>query len=121
MALSAVTEGNCKYSTVEVLQCIRNVIRDMSTPSWFSSVPNNFGNAAAGTIKADEWHSLITVYIPIALISLWSQPHSDTELKIFEITMLQSYLKAAKLRAWLSHPQCPQAVQECKVLLDQAY
>ena len=36
-------------------------------------------------------------------------------------TMLQSYLKGAKLRSWLSHPDCPTVIRECKVLLDQAY
>jgi hypothetical protein len=35
--------------------------------------------------------------------------------------MLQSYLKAARLRGWLSRPQCPPAIQECKILLDRAY
>jgi len=35
--------------------------------------------------------------------------------------MLCSYLKGTKLHAWLSWPDCPQAVKECKVLLDQAY
>ncbi|KAG2741910.1 hypothetical protein P692DRAFT_20703738, partial [Suillus brevipes Sb2] len=50
---------------------VQDVIQEMTVPTWFGSVPNNFGSAAAGTIKADEWRSLITVYIPIALISLW--------------------------------------------------
>ena len=35
--------------------------------------------------------------------------------------MLQSYLKGAKLRSWLSRPDCPTAIRECKILLDQAY
>ncbi|KIJ59119.1 hypothetical protein HYDPIDRAFT_76818, partial [Hydnomerulius pinastri MD-312] len=113
----------------EVLQCIRDVIRDTSKPSWFGSVPGNFGDSSAGTIKADEWRSLITVYLPVALISLWGQPSSDTNMKsvldhtmeLLETTMLQSYIKGAKLRAWLSRPECPPAVQECKVLLDRAY
>ena len=35
--------------------------------------------------------------------------------------MLHSYLKGAKLRAWLSRPECPPAIQECKVLLDRVY
>ena len=38
-----------------------------------------------------------------------------------ENTMLQTYLKGSRLRAWLSRPQCPQAIRECKVLLDHAY
>ncbi|KAH7902859.1 hypothetical protein BJ138DRAFT_984235, partial [Hygrophoropsis aurantiaca] len=44
--------------------------------------------------------------------------HSTGEL---EATMLHSFIKGAKLRAWLSRPECPPTIQECKVLLDQAY
>ncbi|KAI0652701.1 hypothetical protein C8Q79DRAFT_897684, partial [Trametes meyenii] len=43
----------------------------MVTPSWLSSVPKNFGEASAGTLKADEWRILCTVYFPVALITLW--------------------------------------------------
>ena len=35
--------------------------------------------------------------------------------------MLLSFLKATRLCAWLSCPEYPQAIQECKVLLDHAY
>lgn len=35
--------------------------------------------------------------------------------------MFCSFLKGAKLCAWLSQPDCPSAVKECKVLLDRAY
>ncbi|KAF8123623.1 hypothetical protein EV363DRAFT_1159530 [Boletus edulis] len=35
--------------------------------------------------------------------------------------MLESYLKGAKLRSWLSRPDCPTAIRECKILFDQAY
>ena len=38
-----------------------------------------------------------------------------------ENTMLQMYLKGSRLHAWLSSPECPQAIQECKILLDHAY
>lgn len=36
---------------------IREVIKDMVTPSWLESVPHNFGDALAGTLKADEWRT----------------------------------------------------------------
>lgn len=49
---------------------ICNIIHNMLTPLWFGSIPANFGNASAGTIKADEWRLLIMAYIPLALISL---------------------------------------------------
>jgi hypothetical protein len=50
---------------------IRQVIAEMDTPSWLSSVPHNFGDPAAGSLKADEWRTMATVYLPVALISLW--------------------------------------------------
>jgi hypothetical protein len=52
---------------------IKDVIRDTTTPSWLESVPNNYGDAAAGTIKADEWRNLSTIFIPLALISMWGE------------------------------------------------
>jgi hypothetical protein len=60
-----------KLSTPEDIQHIRNVITNTITPSWLGSVPKNFGDASAGTLKADEWRTLVTVYLPFALISLW--------------------------------------------------
>lgn len=59
--------------TRSVLQRIQEVIRDMDTPSWLRSVPSNFGSAAAGSLKADEWRTMGTVYLPIALVSLWGE------------------------------------------------
>ncbi|KIN97524.1 hypothetical protein M404DRAFT_77694, partial [Pisolithus tinctorius Marx 270] len=60
-----------KFAKSDVLNQVRKVIRDVVTPSWLGSVPSNFGDVSAGTIKADEWRSLITVYLPLALINLW--------------------------------------------------
>ena len=58
-------------ATVADMDRIRQVINETATPSHINSVPNNFGDARAGTLKADEWRTLMTIYIPIALISLW--------------------------------------------------
>ena len=57
--------------TVDIIQHIQEVIKNTSTPSWVNSMPKNFGEANAGTIKADEWRILSTVYLPIAFITLW--------------------------------------------------
>ncbi|KAI5998397.1 hypothetical protein F5J12DRAFT_724865 [Pisolithus orientalis] len=38
---------------------------------WLGSVPSNFGDVSVGTIKADEWPSLIMVYLSPVLINLW--------------------------------------------------
>lgn len=95
MPLTAVNTSFEKITTPEVLERIRQVIRDADTPSWLSSVPKNFGDAAAGTLKADEWRVLATVYLPLALVSLWGdglpRPSSDasTYLKrVLDHTML---------------------------------
>lgn len=52
---------------------IRDVITNTCTPTWISSVPRTFGEASAGTLKADEWRSFCTIYLPIALICEWGE------------------------------------------------
>ena len=66
----------------QTLGRICEVIHNTSMPSWFMSVPKNFGDQAAGMIKADEWRSLITIYIPITLISLWGAGTPQVDLKL---------------------------------------
>ncbi|KAG2341498.1 hypothetical protein BDR05DRAFT_976867 [Suillus weaverae] len=60
-------------STPEVMQRIVNVIRTTDTLSSLRSVPYNFGEAKAGTLKADGWCTLTTVYLPTVLVSLWGK------------------------------------------------
>ncbi|KAJ3818491.1 hypothetical protein F5880DRAFT_1491291 [Lentinula raphanica] len=57
--------------TPKTLTHIQSVIREALTPSWVNSVPKNFGEAKAGSLKADEWRTLSTLYLPIALVILW--------------------------------------------------
>jgi len=47
-------------------------------PSWLRSVPHNFGSPGADSLKADEWCTMITVYLPLALLSLWGDGISST-------------------------------------------
>jgi hypothetical protein len=62
-----------KLCTLETIQHIQSVIKSTVTPSWINSVPHNYGEASAGSIKAAEWRILSTVYLPIALITLWGE------------------------------------------------
>lgn len=73
-----------------MLERIREVIRDTATPSWLNSVPYNFGDAAAGTFKADEWRTMATVYLPIALISMWGEgtTHPSPDIAIYFLWVL---------------------------------
>lgn len=74
------------------MQQIRHVIAHTTKPSWINSVPSNFGEAAAGSLKADEWRTMGTIYLPLALIGLWG-----------EGTVQKSSERAEKLRAILDH------------------
>lgn len=38
-----------------------------------------------------------------------------------EATLLQSYIRGGRLRRWLSRPDCPEVIKECKALFDKAY
>jgi hypothetical protein len=60
---------------------IKDVIRDTAVPSWLNSVPHNYGDKAAGALKADEWRNLATIFLPLALISMWGEgsSHSSPE------------------------------------------
>ena len=68
-ALPIVTDG--------LLQHIRSVIKETSTPSWIGSVRSNVGDARAGKLKADEWRLLFTIYLPLALVSKWGEGNED--------------------------------------------
>lgn len=67
-----------QIATPSVLQRIRDVIKNTDTPSWLGSVPYNFGDSAAGSLKAEEWRTMITVYLPIALIIMWGEGSSHS-------------------------------------------
>jgi hypothetical protein len=89
-----------KVMDMHTIQYIQHVIKDTVTPSWINSVPSNYGENAAGTIKADEWRTLSTVYLPIALVTLWgddsavNNPNSymcrvlDHTMALFQAVML---------------------------------
>ena len=67
--------------TSELLRHIRRVIKETTTPSWLGTVPYDFGDPKAGKMKADEWKTLCTVYLPLALVSKWGEGslHSDVD------------------------------------------
>ncbi|KAJ7673649.1 hypothetical protein DFH06DRAFT_917167, partial [Mycena polygramma] len=84
-SMHCILEGLVHYHCRQVLEIdaetvstsditfIQNVIKNTAVPSWISSVPRNYGESSAGSMKADEWRLLATVYLPIALILLWGQ------------------------------------------------
>jgi hypothetical protein len=82
---------NFKPDNLAVLQHVRDVIKETDVPSWLDSVPREWGSAAVGTPKADEWRTMATVYFPIALITIWGKEGTDAEsrhrLQLLDLTM----------------------------------
>ncbi len=81
--------------TVAIIQHIQEVISNTTVPTWVGSVPNKFGESVTGTLKADEWRTLATIYLPLALIGIWGEGsvHPDKSTlqaarKILDHTML---------------------------------
>ena len=62
----------------EVLTNIQDDISELVTPIWITKPLSDFGQASAGSMKADEWRVLATIYLPLTCIKLWgnSPPES---------------------------------------------
>jgi hypothetical protein len=83
------------FSPSKVALHVQQVVRTTAVPTWFQSVPSTVGDAAAGTLKAAEWRSLATLYLPLALVSIWgdgtshsSQEVAQTLRKLLDHTMI---------------------------------
>ena len=66
--VAIITEG--------LLEHVRLVIRETTTPTWLGSVPYDFGEKKAGKLKANEWRLMCTIYLPLALVSWWGEGSS---------------------------------------------
>ncbi|KAJ3753729.1 hypothetical protein EV360DRAFT_52975, partial [Lentinula raphanica] len=90
------------------LQRVRQAIKEISVPSWIAKPPSDFGDKTAGTLKADHWRVLFTIYIPLALISLWdaSSPLAGNEARdrtsVLETSMFLTCASIAMTRNTLS-------------------
>ncbi|THU79923.1 hypothetical protein K435DRAFT_609718, partial [Dendrothele bispora CBS 962.96] len=50
---------------------LHEAIGDIVTPAWMTNPPADVGLPKAGTLKAAHWHTLFSVHLPLALLSLW--------------------------------------------------
>ena len=86
------------------MKALRTDIRDFVTPSWLTSIPMNLGEPSHGKLKADQWRTLGTVYLPVSLVRLWVPPHRDNpqqagRQKLLSLTLsLVSAINIASLR-----------------------
>ncbi|KAJ8457610.1 hypothetical protein ONZ51_g11431 [Trametes cubensis] len=57
--------------TQDVIDAVRADIANIILPSWMERPPRNFGSAAHGKLKADQWRTVCTVNLTITLTRLW--------------------------------------------------
>ncbi|KAJ3765622.1 hypothetical protein FB446DRAFT_654975 [Lentinula raphanica] len=62
-----------KIDSSRLLARVQQVIQEVITPAWLSKPPQDTGTARAGTLKADHWRKLVTVHVPLAMLSMWTE------------------------------------------------
>ncbi|KAJ3791342.1 hypothetical protein GGU11DRAFT_694493, partial [Lentinula aff. detonsa] len=67
-------------------------IRDVVVPSWISKPLFDCCLKSGGTLKADNWHLLSCLYLPLALLSLWTK---DSPLRANDFTEMEDVLNTA--------------------------
>lgn len=55
------------------LKHVQSAVKEVITPSWITKPPCMVGTKRVGTLKADHWHVLYSIHLPLALISLWDK------------------------------------------------
>ncbi|KAJ7759953.1 hypothetical protein B0H16DRAFT_1815197 [Mycena metata] len=68
-----------KAINLKQIKLIQRVIAQTVTPTWINTVPHSYGESNAGTIKADEWRTVSTLYLPLALVLTWLDGAPDDE------------------------------------------
>ncbi|KAF7342082.1 hypothetical protein MVEN_01795500 [Mycena venus] len=98
-----------KTITTADLRFVQDVIANTTTPAWVNHVPKNFGEKGAGSIKADEWRLMATIYLPIALVILWAERHGtvSSHNNCFPLYDLETHETAYRsfIQHWLGNLQ----------------
>lgn len=64
------------------MDAYRQVKESMQLPSWVSPAPRGFGTAEHGKLSADQWHTVCTVVLPVALIWVWGLSSDERRLQL---------------------------------------
>ncbi|KAJ3847686.1 hypothetical protein EV368DRAFT_50719 [Lentinula lateritia] len=68
--------GQMKSAIIDspgLLRRVQQVVREVVTPAWVTNPPSNVGLYEAGTLKADNWRTLFSIHMPLAILSLWKE------------------------------------------------
>jgi len=78
--------ASCIFDKASLLT-IRQCLADTVIPSWLERPPVNLGDKSHGKLKADQWLTLFSVFLPLILPELWESlkpgPHEGALLENF--------------------------------------
>jgi hypothetical protein len=55
----------------EALSKIHECIAGAHIPTWIAQPPRNLGEKSHGKLKADQWLTLFTIFLPLILLEIW--------------------------------------------------
>lgn len=73
---------------------IQTDISRVVVPSWFTKLQPTFGEIHNGKLKAAEWHSLFSTYLPITLTRIWGR-RLDRRLQLKGVLLLAMLVNVA--------------------------
>jgi hypothetical protein len=66
------------------LVAIRGCLADAVIPSWLKRPPQNLGEKAHGKLKADQWLTLMSVFLPLILPEVWLTAGSHRDMQLLD-------------------------------------
>lgn len=77
---------------------LRRIIRDLIVPSWYDKPPTTYGAKSAGTLTAAQWTSIIQLYLPVALATLWhpASPLHDADAPTHALAAFDNVMHLAQ-------------------------
>lgn len=63
--------------TTNEMEALWEDIENLVKPSWIQSPPRALGMPSCGKLKSDQWQIISSLYLPVTLIRLWSNPTSE--------------------------------------------
>jgi hypothetical protein len=103
------------------IRTIQGHIASTIRPTWQVGPPDNFGQAAHGKLKADEWRSCIEFELPVSLAQIWSDEDGGEDITQRRKKLLDSTMYLAMVIRWATSHQITQEHVEHYMVYMHAY
>lgn len=73
----------CVFTAAE-LSRIHACLTDAIIPSWVERPPRNLGEKSHGKLKADQWFTLFSIFLPLVLPEIWQTPSNNRHRSLLD-------------------------------------